>query len=127
MLRSRSISTEMIRPDQGKGVAFRAVVNPATSIDATFQVAIPQLDSPPESARCSEPGCVFPAWDAATGRCRYHVVVEEEAEKFESSQPILEILRLYKVRGPDPEIEEYRRQQKRMQATVRELFLSGVA
>ena len=101
----------------------------ATAITAkpASSAAIGALTPAPPPGRCIEPGCVFPAWDPATRRCHYHVVLESEAELFESCQPILQILAFYMVHGPDPDIEEYRRQQKRMQAIVRELFQRGVA
>ena len=89
--------------------------------------AINVLPPPPAPGRCAEPGCVFPAWHPRTRYCHYHVVLETEAELFESCQPILEILALYMRFGPDPEFEEYDRQQKRMQAIVRDLFQRGVA
>lgn len=79
------------------------------------------------AARCIIPGCVFPAWDPPTGRCHYHVVLDEEAELFQGCQPSRHVLAQALLGVPDPEIEEYRQQQKRMRAIVRELFLRGVA
>jgi len=100
---------------------------PAAFAKPAPSAAINAMTPAPAPGRCAEPGCVFPVWHSRTRYCHYHIVLETEAELFESCQPILLILAFYMRVGPDPEMEEYRRQQKRLQAIVLELFRRGVA
>jgi len=101
--------------------ATLTLTKPPSEADKTRTRAAPASD------RCSVAGCVFPAWEPATGRCHYHVAFDEEAEFFQSCQPTLHVIAQYLLGVPEPEIEEYLRQQKRMRAIVRGLFLQGVA
>jgi len=127
MFRANSTATKPGQKLSRQATPAAALASQCTSTPPAYPADTNKVAPCRISGRCIEPGCVFPVWDGRSGLCHYHVVLITEAEKFESCQPILEILRFYAVNGPDPVIEECRKQQNRMQEIVRELFRMGVA
>ena len=81
----------------------------------------PPAPLPP--ARCSVKACVFPAPSPGKTKCRYHELLQAEAELFQSQQPS-HLLSLHAPFGiPNDEPDDSRLQDRKRQAAEREAFI----
>jgi len=79
--------------------------------------------TPSPSARCPVKGCVFPVSSPGHNQCRYHALLQSEAELFQSHQPS-HLLSLQAPFGiPEEEPDDSRYQDRKRQAAEREAFI----
>ncbi|MDE3180127.1 MAG: hypothetical protein KGM47_10785 [Acidobacteriota bacterium] len=88
--------------------------------------AIPRPEDParlPQSARCSERGCVFPAAAGKEGKCLHHLRQNHEPILFSSYQPTRAVLDRGRFELPAEEVDTSRSRDRRQLVAMREAFL----
>jgi hypothetical protein len=76
------------------------------------------------STRCSEKGCVFPASLQGSGRCSYHLHMQEEPLYFRSHQPTGMLLDPARLMPSDKDNDGGRKRDRRRMADIWEQFQS---
>jgi hypothetical protein len=76
------------------------------------------------STRCSEKGCVYPASLQGSGRCSYHLHMQEEPLYFRSHQPTGMLLDPARLTPSDKDSDGGRKRDRRRMADIWEQFQS---
>ena len=121
-----SASSASREPAQASGrVAAQPSPEACGTLSTTPPLIPPQEEAtaPAAADRCSVKGCVFPASQPATPRCRYHEHLHSEGQLFQSHQPsyLLTLRAPYGIPADEP--EDSREHDRRRQAMEREEFL----